>query len=485
MNQAVKVGLFMAVVLAILGYLIMQVEHIRLFGPEGQRVEAAFDSVAGLDNQAAVRIAGVRIGRVDGIRLDGQRAVVSLLLEEPVELTAGTTAAIANMGLLGDKYVVLELGPAGGPTIPEGTILAGETPVGFDDAMAKLNELGDSIQGAVGSLSGGDGDSALSRLITNLELTSAEIRSLVATNRTQVTATVDNFSRFSAALAEELPKLTRQIESVLAQVDGVVGENRENLRESLASVREASAGLKTSVDNLNTISTKIADGDGTIGKLVNSDEAHDSMVAALGSVEAGADTLTETLGRVRDLKLDVGFNSYYLEELEDTRTAFSLDLQPNDSRFYHVAFVDDPRGRTRAETRTITTTFDDGTTETETVREVKVEEKITISAQFGFRLGDANLRAGLFESTGGAAIDYGVFDQRLWLTLEAFDFSREDDLDPRARFTTRWNLNENAYLLGGYDDFLVDGQESVFFGAGFTWNDDDLKYLLGSVPSGF
>jgi len=234
---------------------------------------------------------------------------------------------------------------------------------------------------------------------------------------------------------------------------------------------------------MNAISTKIAGGEGTIGKLVNSEEAHDSMISALGSVEAGADTLTETLGRVKDLKLDVGFNTFYLEELEETRTAFSIDLAPNDKKFYRVEFVDDPRGRTRTETRTLTTTFDDGTTETETIREVKVEDKIAISAQFGFRLGDANLRAGLFESTGGAAIDYGFFDKRLWLTLEAFDFSRENDLDPRARLTGRWELSDNAYLLGGYDDFLVDGQESVFFGAGFSWNDDDLKYLMGSVPS--
>ena len=485
MNQAVKVGIFMAITLLILGYMVLRVEHLTLFGEPGRSVEAVFDSVAGLDDKAAVRVAGVRVGRVDGIRLDGQRAVVNLLLETPVDLTEGTTAAIANMGLLGDKYVVLELGPAGGPPLAPGAILNGTTPVGFDEAMAKLNELGDSIQGAVGSLTGTGEPSSLSRLIDNLELTTAEIRTLVATNRSQVTATVDNFARFSATLADELPKLTGQIEAVLAQVDGVVGENRENLRESLSSVRQATASLQTSIDNLNQITGKVAAGEGTIGKLVHSEEAHDSIVSALDSVGEGADTLTETIGRIRDLQLDVGFNTYYLEQPEENRTAFSLEFAQRDDRFYLLEFVDDPRGRTKTETRTLTTTFEDGTTETETIREVKVEDKITISAQFGFRLGDANLRAGLFESTGGAAIDYGLFDHRLWLTLEAFDFGRENDLEPRARLTGRYNLNDNAYLLGGWDDFLVEDQDSVFFGAGFTWSDDDLKYLFGSIPSGF
>jgi phospholipid/cholesterol/gamma-HCH transport system substrate-binding protein len=37
--------------------------------------------------------------------------------------------------------------------------------------------------------------------------------------------------------------------------------------------------------------------------------------------------------------------------------------------------------------------------------------------------------------------------------------------------------------VGGYDDFLESDNSSIFFGGGVRWKDDDLKYLLGSVPS--
>ena len=77
------------------------------------------------------------------------------------------------------------------------------------------------------------------------------------------------------------------------------------------------------------------------------------------------------------------------------------------------------------------------------------------------------------------AFDYVEFSQK------AFDFSRENDLDPHLRFLGRFHVTDNLFLLGGYDDFLVDENESIFFGAGLRWSDDDLKYLLGSVPSGF
>ena len=44
----------------------------------GERVDAVFDSVAGLDDKSAVRVAGVRVGRVDGIRLQGKQAAGDL-----------------------------------------------------------------------------------------------------------------------------------------------------------------------------------------------------------------------------------------------------------------------------------------------------------------------------------------------------------------------------------------------------------------------
>ena len=41
---------------------------------------------------------------------------------------------------------------------------------------------------------------------------------------------------------------------------------------------------------------------------------------------------------------------------------------------------------------------------------------------------------------------------------------------------------DHFYLLGGYDDPLVSERDSLFVGAGIRWRDDDLKYLLGSIP---
>lgn len=487
-GATIKIGIFMTICLLLLGWLILRVEDWRLWGDKGSRRDALFDSVVGLDDRAAVRLAGVRVGRVDGIRLQGRQARVTLLLDQELSLTEGTTASIANQGLLGDKFIELRPGPEGAPLLSADAVLPGTTPVSFDDAMAKIDDIGASIQQFIGGVSG-EGGGGFGALIQSIQATSDELRALIIENRSSLGGTVKNFERFSATLAEELPQLTRQIQHMLEQVDAVLAENRGNLRDSMANVKEVTEQIQTSVDNLNTITDKIARGEGTIGKLVNSEEAHDQLMGALGSVEKGVSALGDTLGRVQKLKIGVGLESAYLSELEDSRSAFRLDVLPNgeeSSRYYRVELVADPRGRISEKTETLTVTLPDGSVETTTTeRLLRDERKNNWSALFGFPFDErrGSLWAGLIENTGGVQVDYTFLDRRLALSFEAFDFGRELDLDPHLRVSGQWNLKPYLYIRAGYDDPLVDEYRSPFIGAGIRWTDDDLKYLFGSMPS--
>jgi phospholipid/cholesterol/gamma-HCH transport system substrate-binding protein len=486
MTQALKVGIFGLIALAVLAYLILQVEQWSPFAPSGVRYQAAFDSVAGLDDKASVRIAGVVVGRVDGIGLsDEGQALVTLLLERPVELREGALARIANLGILGDKFITLDAGPRGAPALPPGAVLPGEAPVSFDDALAKLDGLAGSLQDSFSSFAGGGQESAIRRLLDSLEATSNEIGLLVADNRGQISATVGHFSEVSATLSRELPRLADQMERVLAEIEGVVGDNRGDLRLTMEQVREATDGIRVSIDNLNEISGRLARGEGTVGKLLTSEETHDSLLSTMGTIESGVQELSDTLGRVRRLKLDLGFDSYWLDEVGEARTAFSIELDPQKGdRSYHLALVDDPRGRVKINTEVTEVTLPDGSKETTTVRRVNTEEKSTFDAQFGFGFGAAGkLRAGLFQSTAGIGVDWEPIE-KLSLSLEAYDFGREEDLDPHLRLIGRWRVHPNFFLQGGYDDFLEGDRDTIFFGGGLRWSDDDLKYLLGSLPVG-
>ena len=122
MKSLVKVGIFASICLVVLAVLIWKVEDLNPFGVKGQRLNAVFNSIAGLDDKASVRIAGVRVGQVDGVGLQGTKARVGLSLDKPIPLTVGTTARIASLGLLGEKYVEIIPGPPGAYTTPDRAI---------------------------------------------------------------------------------------------------------------------------------------------------------------------------------------------------------------------------------------------------------------------------------------------------------------------------------------------------------------------------
>ena len=86
-----------------------------------------------------MEIAGVRVGRVKAIRLDGKtnRAVVELLLNKDVELTDDVIASVKTSGLIGDKYVSLEPGGSGAPLGNGGEITDTESAVDIESLISK------------------------------------------------------------------------------------------------------------------------------------------------------------------------------------------------------------------------------------------------------------------------------------------------------------------------------------------------------------
>lgn len=491
MSNALKVGLFATVALLVLAAMVLRIEDIHLFSGPERTIVAVFDSVAGLDDKAAVRIAGVRVGRVDGISLAERKARVRLVLDGDTPLPEGTVARIANMGLLGDKYVVLEPGPAGGPPLPDGAQVPGSTPPTFDETLAKFNQLGDSLSGLGTAVTEAEGETPLDRLIRNLEAMSAELRAMVEANRGRVDSTLANADSVSATLARELPLLAERMNAVLERVDqtltqvqSVVEDGRPDLQASLENVRNLTEQAQESVDNMNTVTGRLANGEGTVGKLLTSDQVHDQLVGALGSVESGVDSLKEAFSGIQRIELELGMESYYIDELDESRSSFNVEIDTKSGGpLYRVGVVDSPTGKTDTKLKRVTVTLPDGSSQTTVEETFQQTDDLTFSAMVGFRLFDeARIYAGVIESTGGVQLDYPLLDRRLLLSAEAFDFDREDELDPHLRLSGSWRLNQLVYLKAGVDDLLIDDRQSLFVGAGIRWRDDSLKYLMGSLP---
>jgi phospholipid/cholesterol/gamma-HCH transport system substrate-binding protein len=133
----VAVGLFVVAGLASLAYLTARLGNVELFGASGYTVRAEFDSASGLSEGAPVEIAGVAVGRVERIALEGYRAVVTLRLRPGIRLQEDAIAGIKTKGLVGEKFVRILPGGSDRIVPPGGRLRETESPVEIEELIAK------------------------------------------------------------------------------------------------------------------------------------------------------------------------------------------------------------------------------------------------------------------------------------------------------------------------------------------------------------
>jgi len=487
MTATAKIGLFLLIALVILGAFIIKIDGLSFGKREGNLYHARFASAAGIDRKAPVRIAGVRIGRVGGIHLEDGMAVVDLLLDPEVRLYEGAVARVVNMGILGDRYIEISPGAPGQAVLPPGSLLAGNVPPSIDDVLKAAVDIGADVKEVTtalrNSVGGRQGEEKITEIVENIRELTASLKILIESNQANVNATTENFREFSATLRDQMPQITEKINHLADQLQQVVEENRENLHGSLENIHELSEKLQASADNLNSITGKIANGEGSIGKLINDPETVDNLNETLDSIDDGVKTLQDSLGRVRRFRLDMVLRGESLPEVSDARYAIGFDLWTTDTRFFRFEGVSTPWGKVRHQSFIETIILPDGTEETTTRHETRLEpNKILFNAQIGYRLFEhTTVRAGIFESEGGVALDqrFDLWRKTAQVTLEAYDWSRDIDSTPHLRLEGRLYINSNVFFSAGWDDPLYTGRSSFLFGGGVTWNDEDIKYSLG------
>ncbi len=105
-----------AVVTAAVGFLIYSVQFANVGSTStGYGLTASFRSIEGVSVGTDVRLAGVKIGTVTGIKLDTQtfRALAAFSIAQDVELPDDSAVVISSEGLLGGNFV--EILPGGSP----------------------------------------------------------------------------------------------------------------------------------------------------------------------------------------------------------------------------------------------------------------------------------------------------------------------------------------------------------------------------------
>ena len=134
----IVVGIFVAIGIACLGYLAIRLGKLEVFGAQGYVLFADFASVAGLKLGDPVEIAGVKVGRVEGMGLAEDKARLTLRINDSVKLQEDVIASVRARGLIGDKFVLVSPGASDKIIPPGGRIRETDSPPDIPDLIGKI-----------------------------------------------------------------------------------------------------------------------------------------------------------------------------------------------------------------------------------------------------------------------------------------------------------------------------------------------------------
>ncbi|MGW0890816.1 MCE family protein [Saccharopolyspora sp. NPDC002578] len=221
---------------------------------------AEFTDAQGVKQGSEVRIAGVRVGAVEDVRLRDGTAVVSFEVLDDQPLPGGTRAAVRYADLLGSRFIALDAGD-GGATLPAGATI----PLERTRPALELTALMNGFKPLFDSLD----PQAANRLAHEL---------------------IAVFQGESGTLTSLLERVV-SVTSGLAERDQVIGEVLVNLNAVLATTSEHREEVRALIGGLGDLTSAVAEDRGRIA------EALDAGGTLANSVRGSMERITPNLTR--------------------------------------------------------------------------------------------------------------------------------------------------------------------------------------------
>lgn len=478
--KAARVGL-MVIVGVMAAVAVYRYVDERSSATTGYGVYALFEDVQGLIPKSRVVVAGIPVGYIDTIELDGARARVNIRIDENVPLYEDARIAMRSASLLGEKVLVITPGSHDEPRLPDGAqIHEVSQGVTTDDILETVGEIAGNVSAVTAQLERAFGtDEAGQRMesaLLNLSEALESVNRTVQRNEQVVSNTLSNIETTTEQGGPRLIRILDNVERATHNLDDIIENRRPDVDravgevdDTLASIHRASEELERVLGDVRQVSDRTARGEGTIGRLT-SDET------LIDEVEGITEGLGDIVGGIGRLQTIIELRSEYNVIANTVKTYFSLQLMPREGRYFLVQLVDDPRGSERITQETVLTNppFDDRPSEYQQTR-ITRSDALRFTFMLAKRVNFATFRFGIMESTGGLGLDLHFFDDRFELNTDVFAFGAASL--PRVRSRLNFEIVSRLWVLAGIDDALNDRRD-FFLGLMLRFNDDDLKSIL-------
>ncbi|MEM7608023.1 MAG: MlaD family protein, partial [Myxococcota bacterium] len=301
--RSARVGLMVLLGIAA-GIVVYRYVHEDAAGADSEMYYVLFDDAQGLIRKSQVVIAGIPVGTIEDISLEGGRARVDIAIDDDIQLYEDARVALKAVSLLGEKLVEINPGTVSEAPLPPGSeILVSAEAVGASDVMATVNEVAENVREVTAQLARSFGtDEAGDRMesaLLNLSEALEGVNRTIQQNEAVVQRTLANIETTTAAGGPELVEALRNLNATSADVRELIANGRPSLErgveevdDAVVSIRRASEQLEDVLADTRVVTDRVASGEGTIGRLT-SDEV---LIDEVEGVAEGLNNLVGGLG---------------------------------------------------------------------------------------------------------------------------------------------------------------------------------------------
>ena len=248
-----------------------------------------YDAVDGLIPSAPIEIRGLNVGHVAELHLEGRsRVKVTLSVHKSIILPTGTVATITSDGFLGNKMIRLDLGAGPGVVEKGSTLTTAEEPGVVDNISDQMTPLIKSLRKTVNSL-----DTVIAGV--NI-LAGAENRAAITASLRNINLSTENVAALTTSLSKEAGEINEIVHNANS-FTGTLAKNNDTVRRILSNlnnvtsqlaaspIQKTMAELQDMSDQMKSVMTKINNGQGSLGELVNDKGLYNNLNKAVASMD--------------------------------------------------------------------------------------------------------------------------------------------------------------------------------------------------------
>lgn len=441
MKTEYKVGVFVAIGLLIFAYLVLWLgtREVEIFKKEGYVLKTRFTTLAGLEKNSSVRVAGVRVGRVKDIDLKEGMAEITMFIYKDVKIREGSKAAVSSMGIMGEKYVEIFPGPPDKPFLKENSYVEGIQPLSIDQIGQTFYSLGEDVK-SVGkvikdALIEPSGENRLKALLKDLEETIRNLKMISDGIYSDYPDMKNSLSNLAQKLEADLEKVSMDLERVSKEISNLISENRQGVNKSVENLNRTMEKAQKLISDIDEITGKIKGGEGLASKLLNDPNFYQKIESNLNELKETLEESKKVISKYSFPEISYGIRGEYLSSDSLARGYLSFSISGEDKRFIEGEILKDPW-----------------------------KEKMKFSFLGGFKYKDFYAKAGFIESSFGFGLGFQPFKD-LEFSIDSFDLNRRPR--PIFRAYTRYYPFSSLFIVAGIDDFALKDKSQFYFGIGF------------------